>query len=84
MAAVINMMLRVIKMPRLVKLINGIPPTFGDTEPPDESPENVSVIFLPLLSVEGEGEGEANKESHPGSTCTHGCQETHKAEEDAH
>jgi hypothetical protein len=52
-AAVVNMMLRVIKMPRFDKLINGIPPTFGDTEPPDESPEDVGVILLPLLSVEG-------------------------------
>jgi hypothetical protein len=52
-AAVVNMMLRVINMPRLVKLINGIPPTFGDTEPTDESPEDVSVILFPLLGVEG-------------------------------
>jgi hypothetical protein len=54
------MMLRVIKMPRLIKLINGIPPTFGDTEPTDKSPQDVSMILLPLLSVECEGEGEAH------------------------
>jgi len=66
------MMLRVIKMPRLFKLINGIPPTFGDTEPTDKGPEDVSMILLPLLSIECEGEGEAHRESHPGGTCTHG------------